>query len=52
MPESRIYNAEYYDAITKQTDDIEFYKRFLNDKTRILELDSGTGRVALALSGQ
>ena len=50
MPESRLYNSEYYDAITTQSNDIEFYKRFLNGNTRLLELGCGTGRVALSLS--
>jgi SAM-dependent methyltransferase len=51
MPESRHYNSEYYDAITTQTNDIEFYKKFVNRETRVLELGCGTGRVGFALEG-
>jgi ubiquinone/menaquinone biosynthesis C-methylase UbiE len=49
MPESRNYNAEYYDAITTQTADIEFYAKFLTANCHVLELGCGTGRVSLAL---
>lgn len=47
---TRRYNAEYYDAITTQTDDIEFYRGFVSPTTRILELGCGTGRVSLPLA--
>jgi ubiquinone/menaquinone biosynthesis C-methylase UbiE len=50
MPESRRYNAEYYDAITTQTDDIRFYNDFLSPGKSVLELGCGTGRVSLALA--
>ena len=50
MKEHRDYNAEYYDAFTKQVADIEFYSNFLNNNTDVLELGCGTGRVSLALS--
>ena len=50
MPESRHYNSEYYDAITTQTDDIDFYRKFVKSGDHVLELGCGTGRVALALS--
>jgi ubiquinone/menaquinone biosynthesis C-methylase UbiE len=50
MPESRRYHAEYYDAITTQTDDIQFYSEFVSPQTTVLELGCGTGRVSLALA--
>ena len=48
-PNDRNYNADYYDVITTQTEDIEFYLRFLEDHSRVLELGCGTGRVTGAL---
>ena len=49
MTHDRNYNAEYYDAGTASTDDIEFYGGFVGSETRVLELGCGTGRVALGL---
>lgn len=50
MPESRKYKSEYYDAFTTQTDDINFYKRFVDKDKSLLELGCGTGRVTFPLS--
>ena len=45
----RNYNADYYDIITTQTADIEFYLNFVNAESRVLELGCGTGRVTARL---
>jgi len=50
VTEPRDYNAEYYDAFTTTTEDIEFYAGFANPQSRVLELGCGTGRVAGALA--
>ncbi len=50
MPESRLYNADYYDAFTTQTNDVDFYRGLITGSPTILELGCGTGRVASALS--
>ena len=46
----RAYNAEYYDAVTTQTNDVTFYERLVSADTRVLELGCGTGRVTLPLA--
>ena len=50
IPESRKYNAEYYDAFEWSLDDVNFYCQFVSENSEVLELGCGTGRVSLPLS--
>lgn len=50
MPESRQYNAEYYDAFEWPLDDLNLYKQFVTPETEVLELGCGTGRVTIPLA--
>lgn len=50
MPESRQYNAEYYDAFEWSLDDVQLYKKFVTPETEVLELGCGTGRVTIPLA--
>jgi ubiquinone/menaquinone biosynthesis C-methylase UbiE len=50
MPESRSYNAEYYDLMTQQDADTRFYLGLVSRNVRVLELGCGTGRVSLPLA--
>ena len=47
-----IYDANIYDAMNTNLDDLHFYKRWLpeNRDTRILELCCGTGRLTLPIA--
>ena len=47
-----IYDANIYDAMNTNLDDLYFYKRWLpeNRDTRILELCCGTGRLTLPIA--
>ena len=44
----RNYNADYYDIITTQTADIEFYMNFVHPESRVLG-SGGNGRVTVRL---
>lgn len=50
MKQNRDFNAEYYDVSNTQTDDIEFYRSFIDKTKDVLELGCGSGRVALPLA--
>ncbi|MCB0415892.1 MAG: class I SAM-dependent methyltransferase [Bdellovibrionales bacterium] len=50
MPESRQYNAEYYDAFEWPLDDVKLYSQFTSVDSDVLELGCGTGRVSLPLA--
>jgi SAM-dependent methyltransferase len=50
MEETREYNAEYYDAATTQTADIDFYRPFVDDSKDVLELGCGSGRCSWPLA--
>lgn len=50
MSDYRDYNAEYYDLDTTQTDDIQFYRKFISADASVLELGCGTGRVSIPLA--
>lgn len=50
MPESRQYNAEYYDAFEWPLDDVELYSQFTSPDSEVLELGCGTGRVTVPLA--
>ncbi len=50
MPESRQYNAEYYDAFEWSLDDLKLYSQFTNPDSNVLELGSGTGRISVPLA--
>lgn len=50
MPESRQYNAEYYDAFEWPLDDVELYAQFTDSQSEVLELGCGTGRVSAPLA--
>ncbi len=43
------YNTDYYDAFNDQTADIAFYRGFVDDRTSVLELGCGSGRVTTQL---
>ena len=47
-----IYDANIYDAMNTNLDDLYFYKRWLpkNKDARILELCCGTGRLTLPIA--
>ena len=47
-----IYNADIYDGMNTQTDDLLFYKRWMpkDKEARILELCCGTGRLTIPLA--
>ncbi|MEM6721070.1 MAG: class I SAM-dependent methyltransferase [Bacteroidota bacterium] len=47
-----IYDANIYDGMNTQLDDLDFYKRWLpkNKKARILELCCGTGRLTIPIA--
>lgn len=50
MPESRRYNAEYYDLLTQQDADTKFYLELVSKDDCVLELGCGTGRVSLPIA--
>ncbi|MCP9612366.1 class I SAM-dependent methyltransferase [Coprobacter tertius] len=47
-----IYDADIYDGMNTQTDDLQFYKQWLprNKDARILELCCGTGRLTIPIA--